>query len=147
MNITCIDPIFGEMTYKHRWFKKQSIMLFKEKWNIIISAMAYNKKPITEAERQAYADYMKNEFQNAMTIEEQLKNYINNNLVELTDYWPEAHKIELSSDLAGIVIPRSLVFEQSGKTIFLLDCVWDEEHGIAVKLTPDIEVGPQFLFL
>jgi hypothetical protein len=144
---TCIDAEFGEMKYKHKWFKEQSISLFGKKWNIIISAMSYLGKPINEAERQAYRKYMENESDYSYTIAEQLKMYINNNLYNISEYWAEAHKIEKPSDLVKVVIPRSLVFQQDGTTIMMLDCIWDSEHGIAVEVIPEVKTGSQDYFL
>lgn len=144
---TCIDVVFGQMTYKHRWFKQQNICLFGKKWNIMVSAMAYSGEPITEEERLAYKQFMDHVLDNTTLIEKEIKMYINNNLEKLSEYWLDAKSIENFSDLVSIVTPRSLVFKQDGTTLIMLDCVWDEEHGIAVKIYPTIEVGPQYCFL
>lgn len=147
MNETCNDSVFGVMEYKHRWFKKQNIILFGRKWNIIISAMAYSGKPITESERNAYKIFMEHERDNYYTITEKLKLYINNNLQEISENWTDAKIIERASELSNVVTPRSLVFMQDGATIMMLDCIWDSEHGIAVKLFPSIEIGPPECFI
>lgn len=50
-------------------------------------------------------------------------------------------------ELAQMVTPKTLLFKQDGTTLMLLDCVWDEEGGIAVKLAPQVAIGPQDIFL
>ena len=55
--------------------------------------------------------------------------------------------IKLASDLAAIVKPRTLLFKQDGTALVLLDCPWDEEHGLAVQLIPEFAIGSQDVFL
>ncbi|WP_104803264.1 DUF6985 domain-containing protein [Blautia marasmi] len=147
MEATCIDNVFGEMSYKHRWCKKQSISMFGEDWTITIAAKAYSGKPITEEQQKAYSYFMNNEKRMMDTVGEQLKSYVNENLSSLAEYWISARTIVNISELAQMVTPKTLLFKQDGTTIMLLDCVWDIEGGMAVKLAPNIVVGSQDLFL
>lgn len=147
MDIKCIDVAFGEMTYKHRWFKKQEINIFGQKKEIVIAAKAYLKKEITEKQQESYRYFCKNEEKIIKIIEEELKSYINTNLLELAKSWIGARRINFNNDLNGITEAKTLLFKQDGTIILLLNCVWDEEHGIGVKIYPEVEVGSQDLFL
>lgn len=147
MDIKCIDVAFGEMTYKHRWFKKQEINIFGQKKEIVIAAKAYLKKEITEKQQESYIYFCKNEEKIIKIIEEELKSYINTNLLELAKSWIGARRINFNNDLNGITEAKTLLFKQDGTIILLLNCVWDEEHGIGVKIYPEVEVGSQDLFL
>ena len=76
-----------------------------------------------------------------------MKEYINENLEDLATYWVGARKIINTSDLTKVVEPKSILFQQDGSIIFLAECEWDIENGIAVKLYPEVEVGPQDIFI
>ena len=141
------DPIFGEMIYKHRWYKKQQFMIFGTEWEVTVVAKAYSGKPITEAQQNSYSYFCKNVNEMTIIIAEKLKEYINKNLQQLEEFWMDARAINSLNELAQVVIPKTLLFKQDGTTIMLLDCIWDEDHGIAVKLTPEIAVGSQDIFL
>lgn len=147
MDATCKDTAFGEMSYKHRWFKKQTIVMFGEEWNITVEAKAYSGKTITEEQQKAYLNFMEKEKQMAEIVGEQLKSYVNENLTELATYWISARAVVNVNELGQMVIPKTLLFKQDGSTILLLDCVWDSDGGVAVKLTPEVAVGSQDLFL
>lgn len=147
MEIKCNDPIFGEMFYKHGWFKNQSIFIFGKNWDIKISAKAFSQKPINETEQNAYKNFMENETKFIEIAEIQLKDYVNNNLHELSEYWIGARRVKDITELAQMVTPKSLLFKQDGSVIMLLDCVWDVENGIGIKLIPDISVASQDIFL
>ncbi|MGB4962506.1 MAG: hypothetical protein WBO60_06255, partial [Streptococcus suis] len=95
----------------------------------------------------AYSYFMRNEKEMIDIIGEQLKCYVNENLSTLAEYWISARNVTNISELAQMVTPKTLLFKQDGSTLMLLDCVWDVESGMAVKLTPNIEVGSQDLFL
>lgn len=147
MEVSYKDSAFGEMTYKHRWYKRQLISLFGKKWNITIAAKAYSRKPITEAQQNSYMNFWKNKDEMANIIAEKLREYINTNIQELAAYWVGARTVNSIKELTQMTTPKTLLFKQDGATIMLLDCVWDEDHGVAVKLTPNVAVGSQDLFL
>ncbi|MGP1599084.1 DUF6985 domain-containing protein [Peptoanaerobacter stomatis] len=147
MELNCNDPIFGDMTYKHGWSKNQNIKLFENIWNIKVLAKTYLEKPINEAEQNSYKSFMDNEIQFIEIVENQIKDYINSNIQELSQYWSGARRVKQAADLSQIVTPKTLLFKQDGSVIMLLDCVWDEENGIGVKLIPEIKIGSQDIFL
>lgn len=143
----CNDIVFGDMKYKHRWYKNEQITLFGKKWDIVIAAKAYSGKSITDEQRNSYSYFCGNIEQMCNIIANELQKYINKNFKEFADYWTNAHSINSADELAQVTIPKTLLFEEDGTTIMLLDCVWDEDHGVAVKLIPNIAVGSQDLFL
>ena len=73
--------------------------------------------------------------------------YVNDNIKELSAEWVGARKISVISDLAQVVTPKTILIKQDGTTIMLLDCAWDVEAGLAVKLYPELKIGSQDLFL
>ena len=140
MGKVCVDEIFGEMTYKHRWYKTEEMEFFGKKWPVTIAAKAYSEKPITEKQRQSYGQYKKDEQRSQTIITEKLIEYINN--LEIAGLF-----IKQKEELQKVVTPRTLLFKQDGTTILLLDCVWDADCGIGIKLYPGFARGIQDLYL
>lgn len=141
------DRVFGEMVYKHRWYKKENISIFNKDWEIIIVAKAYSGKAITKEQQRSYLYYKKNEERMFDIVGEELKSYINENLIYLAENWISARRVNKISELSQMVSPKTVLFKQDGTTLMLLDCVWDIEGGIAVKLIPEVKIGSQDLFL
>ena len=147
MEVTCKDPVFGEMKYKHRWYKIEKIPFFNKEWQITVAAKAYSGKPITDKQRESYSYFKKNENKIITTITEIIMNYVNENCEELSSSWMGARMVSSSSDLSDITIPKTLLFTQSGELLVLFDCVWDMEHGLAVQVIPEYKIGSQDCFL
>lgn len=147
MDVTCVDSVFGEMTYKHRWFKKERVGLFGQTWDLTIAAKAYSGKPITDAQRSSYTDFHTNEKEYATQTAKLIMQYINDNCEKFSPTWFGARKVSSEVELSEIVVPRTMLFKPDGTTLILLDCPWDEEHGLAVQLSPEYAVGSQDLFL
>lgn len=145
--VKCNDVAFGAMSYKHRWYKEQKINLFGQTWNINVVAKAYSGKAITKEQQDSYSKFMKAEGKYIDIIENALKFYVNDNLQELAEYWAGARYVEEKEDLSQMVTPKELLFKQDGAVALLLDCVWDVENGIGVKIIPEIMTGVQDLFL
>lgn len=143
----CNDTVFGEMFYKHRWYKKQYINIFGKEWEITIAAKAYSGKAINEEQQKSYILFMENEKEYVKVIGEELKTYVNDNFHELAAYWADAKMVGSADDLSQMVTPKTLLFKQDGSVIMLLDCVWDVENGIGVQMIPKLVIGVQDLFL
>lgn len=143
----CNDAVFGEMTYRHRWYKEQEISIFGQTWNITVVAKAYSGKAITNEQQDSYAKFMEAAGKYIEIIENELKNYVNNNLQELAEYWATARSVDSKEDLSQMVTPKTLLFKQDGTAVLLLDCVWDVENGVGVKIIPEVSTGVQDLFL
>lgn len=147
METSCNDAVFGVMQYKHRWIKRQTISAFGKEWEVTVAAKAYSGKPITKEQQDAYTRFTENEIAEIVTIENTILAYVNDNIKELSAEWVGARKISVISDLAQVVTPKTILFKQDGTTIMLLDCAWDVEAGLAVKLYPELKIGSQDLFL
>lgn len=141
------NSVFGLMEYDFQWEKTEKISIFKKEYDITISAEAYSEENISKKQEESYLKFKENEKFYIETIENKLKEYINENLEDLATYWVGARKIINIIDLAKVVEPKSILFQQDGTIVFLAECEWDIENGIAVKLYPEVEVGPQDLFI
>lgn len=146
MDVTVMDPVFGEMTYRHRWFKNEHITLWGKEFPVVIVAKAFSGKPISDEQRESYAWFKKNLSQVDNTITELASNYINENCQEFATYWSGARMIQSADDLKSILTPKTILFTKNGAILILLDCPWDE-HGIAIQLKPTVEIGSQDMFL
>lgn len=141
------NSVFGLMEYDFQWEKTEKISIFKKEYDITISAEAYSEENISKKQEESYLKFKENEKFYIETIENKLKEYINENLEDLATYWVGARKIINIIDLAKVVEPKSILFQQDGTILFLAECEWDIENGIAVKLYPEVEVGPQDIFI
>ena len=141
------NSIFGLMEYDFQWEKIEKVSIFKKEYDITISAEAYSEENISKKQEESYLKFKENEKSYIGTIENKLKEYINENLEDLATYWVGARKIINISDLAKVVEPKSILFQQDGTIVFLAECEWDVENGIAVKLYPEVEVGSQDIFI
>ena len=141
------NSIFGLMEYDFQWEKIEKVSIFKKEYDITISAEAYSEENISKKQEESYLKFKENEKSYIGTIENKLKEYINENLEDLATYWVGARKIINITDLAKVVEPKSILFQQDGTILFLAECEWDIENGIAVKLYPEVEVGPQDIFI
>jgi hypothetical protein len=141
------NSIFGLMEYDFQWEKIEKVSIFKKEYNITVIAEAFPDEDISKEQEESYLKFKKNEKSYIETIENKLKEYINENLEDLATYWVGARKIINISDLAKVVEPKSILFQQDGTIVFLAECEWDIENGIAVKLYPEVEVGPQDIFI
>ena len=141
------NSIFGLMEYDFQWEKIEKVSIFKKEYNITIIAEAFPDEDISKEQEESYLKFKKNEKSYIETIENKLKEYINENLEDLATYWVGARKIINITDLPKVVEPKSILFQQDGTILFLAECEWDIENGIAVKLYPEVEVGPQDIFI
>lgn len=147
MEITCNDIVFGEMLYKHRWYKHGSMSLFGHDWDIIIAVQSLSGGPINTRQQESYLKYQQEVLVIRQKVEQCIINYINDNIDWLSSSWTNARKIVTPYDLVNVVVPKTLLFKADGTTLILFNCVWEEEHGMAIKLYPEFEIGLQELFL
>ena len=147
MDTKCMDDVFGEMTYKHRWVKNEVETFFGKKYTLQIVAKAYSGKPITDEQRITYKKYWKEKDRFKEILSNELMRYINDNILELAEHWVGARRVDKIEDLSAVVTPKTLLIKQDGSMLFLLECAWDIENGVAVKIYPDIAIGSQDLFL
>ncbi len=143
----CNDVVFGEMTYDHRWYKTKEEVIFGKKYNISIVASAYTGRLITDAQRSAYVAFLEKKSECYDIAAGQLTRYINENLDELLQETDDVKQVESVNDLCEMVTPTTILFKQDGTTLILMECIWDEENGVAVEVAPDVAIGSQDLFL
>ena len=143
----CNNKVFGIMKYDYEWEKVDKIKFLKKEYNITTIVEAFSDEIISKEQEESYLKFKENEKFYMETIESKLKEYVNENLEDLAVYWVGARKIVNTSDLAKVVEPKSILFQQDGTILFLAECEWDIENGIAVKLYPEVEVGPQDIFI
>ena len=141
------NMVFGLMQYDYQWEKFERINIFKKEYDISIIVEAFPDEDISKEQEESYLKFKENEKIYIETIENHLKEYINENLEDLASYWVGARKIINIPDLAKVIEPKSILFQQDGTILFLAECEWDIENGIAVKLYPEVEVGPQDIFI
>ena len=141
------NRVFGVMQYDYQFEKFERINIFKKEYDISIIAEAFTDEKISEEQEKSYSKFKENKKSYIETIENKLKDYINENIEDLAIYWVGARKIINITDLAKVVEPKSILFQQDGTIVFLAECEWDIENGIAVKLYPEVEVGPQDVFI
>lgn len=129
------DEVFGEMVYQSGWKKAEMLTIFGRETRIETIARAFSGKPIQNVQREAYLRFCAEKEKYIETAEEAVRLYVeDNNLSEQTDL----------SNLAQLT---ALCIDYDGTVLLLFECGWDEEDGLAVKLTPPVEVGPQYLYL
>ena len=143
MDNKCKDPVFGDMIYKHRWQKTETIKMFEREWNITVVAKAYSNKPISVEQQNSYESYKNNEDKTMQRLSAKIAEYVKLFSSELES---EGIKVLSLKDLSKVVKPKTLLFSQDGTAIMLLDFVLDEEHGIGIDLD-SLEIGNQDLFL
>lgn len=133
----CNDSILGEMTYKHSWHRKYAIDFLGKNIELDLNVRAYYGNAISDAQRESFKQFeLAKPFINT-TITSLLKGYVNDNLETLkTNGWSTAKKVESDADLDSIVTPISIVIDHDASILILLECEWDTEHGLAVKVYP-----------
>ena len=134
------NNVFGKMYFNHGWKKKQSITLFNKSYTVNISASAYTNEVITEEQEKSYSIFMNKQNKLLNKAELELKKYINKNI----DNIPKINDIE---EISNYVFPKTILFKKDGSIIILLDCDWDIEHGIGIKIYPKFSIGIQDIFL
>ncbi len=147
MEPVCNDAVFGEMKYKHRWYKTERFSFFNKEWDVIVAAKAFSEKPINDKQRDGYKWFKENFLELADKTANAIIEYINSNCEDLAQTWAGARRVNSSKDLNQIVTPKSLLIKQDGTILLLFECVWDKEHGLAVQVAPEFAIGSQDAFL
>ena len=122
------DNIFGIVTFDDGWNKEESISLWGNDFEILVTAVAYyENEPITAEQQASYSDFLDEKQVLLQTIE-----------ALLLDYISEAEKR---------LCPQYLVFEKDGKYALLFDDSADPDDGVAVQLSPTRKVMSQDAYL
>ena len=147
MEKVCTDSVFGTMTYRHQWYKNETMVLFGKKYDVKVAAQAYSGKDITDEERKGYL-YIK-EYWDILQkdIGKALSDYVSDNAQEISPYCSEIQKVSRLEEFTKVVTPKTLLCQLDGSVVLLLDCLWGEENGLGIQLYPHIEIADQDSFL
>ena len=131
--------LFGKMSRnKNGWSKLDIITLFETDYDVMITAQTYENELINSAQEESYKYFKRNIRFISNRIERLICDYVNKN--ELANYYSRA-------DFNNDIIPTEVIFKQDGSVVILFDVIWDKEHGIAVRVYPDYNIGSQDMFL
>ncbi len=147
MDERCVDAEFGSMVYRHRWVKTEKISFFGKDFEVKVVALAYSNKPINDQQRESHKIvYGKLNYYIGM-IGNIILEYIKSNRDYINQYYSGIPNEVSLKEISGFVSPHSIVFKNDGAVVVLLDCVWDLEHGLSVKIVPEVELGLQDAFI
>lgn len=137
--ITLDDPTFGEMAYKHSWYRKQRTHWWKNAGlDVQITAHAYSGEGISDKQRAAFSEYQK-------TIQDVVKTSIPNIVEYIKNNYNETYTEE---EIFDALTPRNVLFMENGDWGVLFDADVDAENGIALyKEEGTFKIGPQDDFL
>ena len=135
---TVSDPVFGEMTYNYSWEKRQDVLLWGTADNLRIVADAYPGEEITEAQRKGYSLFLDN-----------IDRYSTKSLELAAEYVSRAYESIDASKVGSLMAPTAILFKQDGTFGILCNFEYDEEHGLAIILSPEDkeQAGPQDIFI
>ncbi|QHT59015.1 hypothetical protein GXP70_02920 [Paenibacillus lycopersici] len=136
--MSMVDPVFGEVTYAYGWSKPFEVRLWNRGYRIDCVASAYKGQEIAEEQRRQFRYFLERQSDNERRICELLEQYYSLQIGPV---------ITGNAQLQLMVKPTELVFERDGSYAMLFDCSWDADNGVAVRLSPEEQVGPQNLFI
>ncbi len=138
------DPVFGEMEYKHRWIKKESIVLMDKEYKLNIIALAYTGDQICDEQREAYKSFMGKLDKISRRMPGMIEEYIEVHKTEIEEHFPE---IGAAEEAIKFVEPISVMFARDGKTVIMCNVEWDQENGVGIEVSPKYKVDIQDSFL
>ena len=144
MSKKIVDSVFGEMEYKHRWIKKESIFLMDKEYNLNIVALAYTGDQICDEQREAYKAFKDKICKISNRMPGMIEEYVEVHEADIAEHFPEIGK---SEEAVKFVKPVSVVFARDGKTVIMCNTAWDEENGIGIEVSPEYKVDLQDAFL
>ncbi|WP_026658161.1 DUF6985 domain-containing protein [Butyrivibrio sp. AC2005] len=122
------NRVFGEVKFNMGWETSLSLVIFGLGYKITVSADSfYENDLITEAQENAYSDFLRNRDEWIKRTEEALLNYDGNA--------EKKYK------------PALLKIDRDGTMAMLFDDTENVEDGIAICLTPKMEAIPVDAYL
>jgi hypothetical protein len=120
------DKDFGELEFKYMWQKREPeiIDFLGKKYPVLIQIKSYSHEDeITDSQREMYNNFKANG-----------PKLISKSIAELKSYCEMAFERSglTDADIAEGLKPRSVLFQRNNTWGILFDCLWDEEHGVAV---------------
>ena len=139
------DSAFGDMQYKHNWYKTEEINFWHQDVQVRIIASASSGQGITEIQRENYLFFKSNTKDISSKSFNELKAYLLRVATDLQNSGME----QVSDDVLtkDIVLLKSVIFQKDGSFGLLCDFQWDIENGLAIQIKPEYKVGPQDILL
>ncbi len=137
------DIVFGEMTYNHGWVNRKKIEFWGEVIEFKIKVITYEENIVMESQREDFQYFVTNlediSDKTYLAVKKYIEDYWDD---DIYPYLPDGAK----QDVKELVKPKTILFDEENVFGILCDCLWDE-HGIAIQILPEIEVGPQDMLL
>ncbi|TYQ13199.1 UNVERIFIED_CONTAM: hypothetical protein Cloal_4257 [Acetivibrio alkalicellulosi] len=141
------DEVFGKMQYDSSWVRKEKYTILGKELDIRIVAKAYEGQGILDIQRKAFIEFKENFDQFEEDIPAKLlKYYLENyeNISEMCNIPEKIDKDHITQDLiVKLVKVKTIYFGRKGEYGYLCDCIWEQEHGIAIILSSGITIDEQ----
>ncbi|MFF2484344.1 DUF6985 domain-containing protein [Paenibacillus sp. NPDC058071] len=150
----------GELIYNYGWKRDVNIILFGYEETVILNIDAEDDAKFEDAQVSAYQAFFNDKDRLLNLAEDAILNYY---LEVYEDYRQQlgekfadkmAPIISTKDEISKIVEPKQLIFpmvfdEDVRQVGLLLECMWEPEHGLAVKFEDEevVEVGFQDIIL
>ncbi len=141
------DSSFGEMIHFCGWRKSETLSIWDNRTDITIIAEDDNSGQITDIQRKNYEYFIANTAELSRKAEAAICEYVSRNYDELSAENEGLRRFESYRDFGTDITLTSILFTLSGKIVFLLEAVWDEENGLGAEVFPKTATGPQSIFL
>jgi hypothetical protein len=152
-----VDRVFGELSFKYGWKRKDEIFIFGKREEIVLTVMGNKEGDILDTQREAYLNFKNIEAKIAAEVEETIYKYYLNECDEYRDMLEDgadelAPIINNRKELSKLVKPQEMVIlkKQDIRELgILFQCTWDIEAGVAVRIENEkiVEVGVQNIAL
>jgi hypothetical protein len=155
---TIRDDVVGELNYTDFWERTEEIDLFGRRYSVTIIFAGEADAGLGESQRQAFAAFQRDRVGCLRRAEVALLEHyrrihpdVSSQLGESADALAPA--VSTAQDLARVLTPTEISFPPAdgGRRVvgLLLDCTWDPELGVGVKLVDEEvkQVGTQDLVL
>lgn len=116
-----VDIAFGELTYDYGWIKNDTKKIYNVDTPYTLIVAAYPGEEITNKQREAYKSYLEYE-----------SIYFNRLPSVLIEYFVQQELDMKYSTPTELINFKQLLITRDGRCVWLCDCVWDIEHGIAI---------------
>lgn len=131
------EKILNGVVFEYGWRTTSEYVFLNKKFEVTYIFDAYERsEEINEIQKQSLKRVCENENKYSNKEKEILFKYIyeNNIIVELENV---CNEIKLTS----------IFFTQEGEVLLLCEVPWDIENGLAIKIFPNYDIGPQDVFL
>lgn len=121
---TINDSVFGEISYKHSWFKEDEVVFFGKLQKVKIKIKAFKGEEILQSQRDNYKIFKWFIQQNLSGIYKNLQEYCEK-------FYETNEKIEQILELT------SIYFARDGSWGMLFESKYDVENGLAILFNND----------